>query len=148
LEGYINTDAPILINMKTCNLSKEDKELIKKVIALGQKSRGIKGAGEVGAIVVSSKGNEYFGVCAELYCGIGTCAEHGAACQMLANGENKIKTAVAVYIEKGTVMPPCGRCRELFSQLGDGNLNAWIIISNTKKARFKDLIPFRYTWKE
>lgn len=134
--------------MKTYNLSKEDRELIKRAVDLGQKSRNIKGVGEVAAMVASSTGNEYFGVCLELDCGIGTCAEHGAVCQLLANGENKIKTAVAVYIKKKTVIPPCGRCRELFSQLGDGNLNAWIIISNTKKVKLKDLIPHRYAWKE
>ncbi|MCU9602113.1 hypothetical protein OEV75_13000 [Caldibacillus kokeshiiformis] len=49
-------------------------------------------------------------------CSIGFCAEHSAITAMVTAGERKIAKIVAVY-EDGSILPPCGRCREFISQI-------------------------------
>ena len=44
-------------------------------------------------------------------------AERNALSTMIANGENNVDKVLAVY-KDGTVMPPCGACREFMMQLG------------------------------
>lgn len=60
---------------------------------------------------------------------MGFCAEHAAVADMLKNGEYQIKAVVAVDSE-GNAVPPCGRCRELISQLSKGNLEAVVEVEN------------------
>src|SRR2546425_7669950 len=78
---------------------------------------------EVGCALITSKNNMFVGVSIDCACGIGTCAEHGAIQNMLASGESRIKTIVAVA-EDGTILPPCGRCRELIYQINGMNRDA------------------------
>lgn len=54
---------------------------------------------------------------------MGFCAEHGAVAEMLKHGESVIQAVVAVDND-GNAVPPCGRCRELMSQLSRENLKA------------------------
>lgn len=54
---------------------------------------------------------------------MGFCAEHSAVAEMLKNGESVIQAVVAVDND-GNAVPPCGRCRELMSQLSKQNLEA------------------------
>jgi cytidine deaminase len=42
---------------------------------------------------------------------MGFCAEHAAIAIMITAGKNKIIKLIAVY-KDGTIIPPCGRCRE------------------------------------
>ena len=46
---------------------------------------------------------------------MGFCAEHAAIAAMITAGENRITKVIAVY-EDGTIIPPCGRCREFICQ--------------------------------
>lgn len=49
-------------------------------------------------------------------CTLGICAERNAIFHMLTQGENALRRVVAVDRE-GKVLPPCGACRELMTQL-------------------------------
>lgn len=132
------------------NLNKEDKLLIEKAKEIIIKSRPVNliDTGDVGAALITSKGNIFCGVCLGFYCGIGSCGEYQAIGSMISNGEKEIKKIVAVWYdnEKGKyqVIPPCGKCREMIHQLGKRNLNAEVIISENKKVKLKDLLP--YAW--
>jgi cytidine deaminase len=86
---------------------------------------------EVGCALVTSKNSLFVGVSIDADCGIGTCAEHGAIQNMLASGESGIKTIVAVAVD-GTILPPCGRCRELIYQVSGRNRDTNIIVGNIR----------------
>lgn len=73
-------------------------------------------AGGVGAAIESASGRIYVGVCVDGACTLGICAERNAIFNMLTNGEDEIRRVVAVNWD-GKVMPPCGACRELMTQL-------------------------------
>ena len=76
-----------------------NKELIEKALSV-TKSRNINHeftVGDVGCALLTEKGNVYLGVCIDVSCGIGFCAEHSAIAAMVTNGEHKIKKIVAVW---------------------------------------------------
>lgn len=91
-----------------------NEQLIQKAKSV-TKSRKIKhgfSVGDVGCALVTDKNNIYLGVSIDTCCGMGFCAEHSAIAAMITNGEHKeIKKIVAV-LENGTILPPCGRCRD------------------------------------
>jgi cytidine deaminase len=126
-------------------ITKKDKELIEKAkILVGAKN--IRGGvvKEVGCILVTEKGEIFSGVSLDLVCGIGFCAEHTAISQMITQtNETHIHTIVATNDER--VIPPCGRCRELMNILDKKNMNTEVIISDEKKVKLRELLPF--TWK-
>jgi cytidine deaminase len=75
------------------------------------------------------------------------CAEWGAIAAALTRGEGKFESIVSVrfFPEHGRcfVVPPCGTCRELISDLGA----VTVIISNgsrLKKEPIRKLLPERY----
>ncbi|MFH1780371.1 MAG: cytidine deaminase [Candidatus Micrarchaeota archaeon] len=96
--------------------------------------------GTVGCALLTDSGNVYVGVSIEACCGIGFCAEHSAVASMITNREYEIKKIVAVT-DKGLVLPPCGRCRELLYQLNEKNLSTEIVLSKTKSTTLKKLLP-------
>ena len=67
-------------------------------------------AGSVSAALLTQSGNIYSGICLDMACGIGFCAEHAAIADMLKAHETVIKSIVAVRADG--IVPPCGRCRE------------------------------------
>lgn len=73
-------------------------------------------AGGVTAAVESASGKIYVGVCVDTACSLGICAERNAIFHMITNGESQILRVIAVN-QSGKVMPPCGACRELMTQL-------------------------------
>lgn len=73
-------------------------------------------AGGVAAAIETAAGNIYTGVCVDAACTLGICAERNAIFHMLTQGENALRRVVAVGRE-GKVLPPCGACRELMTQL-------------------------------
>ena len=68
------------------------------------------------AAIETAAGNIYTGVCVDAACTLGICAERNAIFHMLTQGENALRRVVAVDRE-GKVLPPCGACRELMTQL-------------------------------
>ncbi|WP_232510066.1 cytidine deaminase family protein [Tetragenococcus halophilus] len=67
-------------------------------------------AGHVACALESIDGNIYTGICIDMPCSIGLCAEQSAIAEMLKNGKTQITKLIAVY-EDGSILPPCGRCR-------------------------------------
>jgi cytidine deaminase len=124
------------------NFMVTNKELIEKAKSV-VKSRKIKHGctvGDVGSALVTEKGNMYLGVSIDTTSGMGFCGEHNAIGTMITNGELKIKKIVAV-LKNGTVLPPCGRCREFINQIHKNNINTEIILSKTKTVKLKKLLP-------
>ncbi|WP_312994361.1 cytidine deaminase [Chryseobacterium flavum] len=101
--------------------------------------------GGIAAAIETIHGNVYTGISIDTACSMGFCAEHSAVAEMLKHGEYHIKALVAVDHE-GNAVPPCGRCRELISQLSRENLKAIIEVKNGVFVMLKELIPF--DWKE
>ena len=73
-------------------------------------------AGGVAAAVESASGRIYVGVCVDTACTLGVCAERNALFNMITNGEDAIRRAIAVDRD-GSAVPPCGACREFMAQL-------------------------------
>ena len=125
-----------------CRMKPED--LIKKAreitgrLSLG----GDLSAGTVGCALVTRAGNLYTGICVDVYCGIGFCAEHAAIAEMLKHRETEIGMIVAVTID--SILPPCGRCRELMFQVNPENLKARVIVGQGKTATLQELLPMRW----
>ncbi len=117
-----------LCTVKTINLKKNGK------------------AGHVACALETVSGIVYTGICIDVPCSIGICAEQAAIAEMLKHGETKIKRIVAVY-EDGSILSPCGRCRELISQLDLDNENTVVAINNDQKVTLKELLPERWDKK-
>lgn len=94
----------------------------------------------------TSSGSVFTGICIDVPCSIGICAEQAAIAEMLKHGETKIKKIVAVY-EDGSILPPCGRCRELISQLDFENENTVVVIAGDREILLKELLPERWDKK-
>jgi cytidine deaminase len=102
-------------------------------------------AGGVGAAILSEGGNVYTGVCIDTACSMGFCAEHAAAAAMITAGQNRVLKMVAVDWD-GSILPPCGRCREFISQLHDENIKAEVMVAEGRVVTLEQLLP--YNWKK
>lgn len=122
-----------------------DEELIKKAksVIKVQKTTSGKLIADVGAAVVTDKGNVYLGVCIDTNEGSGICAERSAIAAMVTAGEYKINKIVAVW-KDGTIIPPCGTCREFMWQINKENWNAEIIVGRNKIVKLKELLPYHW----
>jgi cytidine deaminase len=96
-------------------------------------------AGNVSCALITNKGNIYTGICLDLACGIGFCAEHSAISEMLKARETVIDSIVAV--NSSGVMMPCGRCRELILQVNKENLKTKVVIDEENDWLLADLLP-------
>ena len=76
-------------------------------------------AGGVAAALIGRNGHVYTGICVDLACSLGSCAEYSAIAEMLKARESEIDTIVAVCGSE--IVPPCGRCRELIRQISPEN---------------------------
>ncbi len=93
--------------------------------------------------LTTDKGNLYSGVSIDTTSSMGFCSEASAIAAMVTQGEYKIRKIVAV-LEDGTVLPPCGRCREFMYQIEASNLDADVVINKDKTVKLKELLP--YPW--
>lgn len=98
---------------------------------------------DCGCALVTVDGNVYIGVSIDTTSSMGFDAEQSAIASMVTNQEFKIKKIVAV-LEDGTILPPCGRCREFMYQIDKENLETEVIIKQDEKIKLKDLLP--YPW--
>jgi cytidine deaminase len=101
-------------------------------------------AGSVSAALLTEKGNIYTGICLDLACGVGFCAEHAAIASMLLNRETVIRKIVAVNDDH--ILPPCGRCRELMVQVDRRNRECDVLLPNGITRKLRELLP--YSWLE
>lgn len=89
-------------------------------------------AGSVAAAVLTRNGTIYTGVCIDTSSSLGMCAERNALSTMLSNHENEVVKVLSVY-KDGTVMPPCGACREFMMQLGESAREIQVLVNNEGK---------------
>ena len=97
-------------------------------------------AGDVGAAIRTAGGNVYTGVCIDLACGLGFCAEVAAVAEMLKHKETHIVAVAAVSVD-GSPISPCGRCRETIAQVDARNLDCRVILGDGPETRLRDLLP-------
>lgn len=121
-----------------------DTELIAAARAVVGEMKLGKGAsaGSVSAAIRSVEGDVFTGICIDLQCGLGFCAEVAAIAQMLAHRQSQIDTVVAVT--KDRILPPCGRCRETMAQIDPRNLDCKVIIGEGQTMRLSDLLPHHW----
>lgn len=100
--------------------------------------------GCVGAALITAKGTIFTGVNINLLCGMGICAEYSAVAEMIKNGETEINKIVAATSE-GTILPPCGRCREMLYQINKVNLDTEVLIGANDRKLLRELLP--YNWQ-
>lgn len=103
-------------------------------------------AGHVTCALEAANGTVFTGICIDVPCSIGICAEQAAVAEMLKTEETKIKRIIAVY-EDGSILPPCGRCGELISQVDLDNEKTVIAIGHDREVTLKELLPERWDRK-
>jgi len=81
----------------------------------------------VSAVLETDKGNIYYGVNIDADCGIGICAERNACANMITHGESKIVKLLCY--KDGSIVLPCGVCREFLMQLHIDNKNMKIALN-------------------
>lgn len=118
-------------------------ELIEKAksVVRPRKVQGNFMVGDVGSALLSENGKVYLGVCIDTSSGMGFCAEHSAIAAMVTAGELRIRRIVAV-LEDGTILSPCGRCREFMFQIHADNLETEVILGKDKVVRLRELLPY------
>ena len=133
---------------------RNDQLISKAQSALSRKTINGRLHGDVGAALISEKGDVYTGVCVDTS-GWGLCAERSAIAAMITAGEYRIKAIVAVWQEdkmidpngKLHVLSPCGYCRQFMRDINEDNLEADVILSRDKVVKLKDLLPY-YEWSQ
>ena len=96
-------------------------------------------AATVAAAIRSESGRIYTGICIHLNCGLGFCAEHAAAAEMIKGGETRIGTIVAVTEDR--LLAPCGRCREFLLQIDPRNAGATVLLEGGREVKLRELMP-------
>lgn len=113
-----------------------------KKVAGGFALNGFEGnsAGKVGCALQTIAGDIYTGICIDSACSVGFCAEHAAVADMLKDRQTQIAMIVAVT-ERGNIIPPCGRCREMLVQVDSRNMQTQVIIAEDKIVPLSTLLP-------
>ncbi len=99
-------------------------------------------AGSVASAMISESGQVYTGVCIDTPSSMGFCAEHSAVAAMITNGESKIKRIVSVC-KDGSIIPPCGRCREFIAQIHDENIDCEVMVKKDTVVTILELLPYQ-----
>ena len=97
-------------------------------------------AGSVGAAILTAQGNIYTGICIDLACGLGFCAEVSAVADMLKARERHVLAVVAVS-NRGVLVAPCGRCRETIAQVDAQNLECTVLLGDDRAVPLRELLP-------
>lgn len=103
-------------------------------------------AGHVACALETASGAVFTGICIDVPCSIGLCAEQAAIAEMIKHGETQIRRIVAVY-EDGSILPPCGRCRELISQVDARNGETIVLVAKGREVTLNELLPERWDRK-
>lgn len=101
-------------------------------------------AGAVGAAILTAKGNIYTGICIDLACGLGFCAEASAVAEMLKHRETHIIKVVIVFDNGKLGGAPCGRCREMIAQVDARNLGCKVILNEGEEVTLRELLPLHW----
>ncbi len=114
-----------------------------KTAAIDFAPSGSCSAGTVGAALLSSDDQVFTGLCIDLPCGMGFCAEHAAAAEMLKHRQSRIVKMVAVASD-GKLRPPCGRCREFMMQINPENRHTEVLLSGKRSVTLESMLPHSY----
>jgi len=132
--------------MKLEDLTSQDLELVEMAKDLISKRRSK--ISSVAAVLKTKNHRIFLGVNIEIECSApcSICAEYAAIGTMVTEGEKEIDTIVEVnFWESGySVLPPCGKCRQLISEFG----NPYVIVDvegEKKKVRLGELYPMPVT---
>jgi cytidine deaminase len=104
-------------------------------------------AGSVGAAILTAQGNIYTGICIDLACGLGFCAEVAAVADMLKARERHVLAVVAVS-KRGVLVAPCGRCRETIAQVDTQNLECTVLLGDDRAVPLRELLPEHWLAKK
>ena len=96
-------------------------------------------AGTVASAIRTANDNIYTGVCIDLACGLGFCAEVAAVAEMLKHRETQIVTVVAV--DANGILAPCGRCREMIALVDHRNLWCRVLLRDGSEVLLQTLLP-------
>jgi cytidine deaminase len=99
--------------------------------------------GGVSCALETEEGQVITGVCLDASCGIGFCAEHSAIAEMGKGKTMRIMKIVAVNWD-GTVLAPCGRCRELIMEVDPRNADTRVILAADKDVPVSELLPMHW----
>jgi cytidine deaminase len=99
-------------------------------------------AGSAASALITDQGNVHTGICLDLACGIGFCAEHAAIAAMLKTRETDIEAIMAVNTTD--VLPPCGRCREMMVQVSQRNWDTKVFLSDRHFVALRELLPHHW----
>ena len=102
--------------------------------------------GGAAAALETEDGTIITGVCIDASCGIGFCAENAAIAELAKTKSMQIKKIVAVNRD-GSILPPCGRCRELMYQVDTRNADTRVILAADKDVPLSELLPM-YWYKK
>ena len=120
------------------------KELYEKAYSVAFESFKTKDCeiGSVGCAILTDTGNVYLGKNVDMSCSVGFCAERNAISSMLTYETSKIVKIACVH-KSGSIITPCGACREFMRQLGELTYDMEILISlePLKTIMLKDLLP-------
>lgn len=100
-------------------------------------------AGTVGAALLTDSDHIFTGICVDVPCSLGFCAEHAAVADMLKHGETHVHAMLAVN-QQAVILPPCGRCRELISQIDRRNWGCRVYLSDGEAMTLDKLLP--HSW--
>ena len=130
------------------SLSEEDFELIEAAKETADRLR-LEDVHEVAAALRTKEKKIFTGIHINASVGYAdVCGEVSAICHALAHGYRDFEVIVAVSGDgKGNyrILSPCGRCRELISDL---NEDTWVIVGTLDdpyKTRVSDLLPLKHS---
>ena len=96
-------------------------------------------------VLETVNGNQYTGVSLVATCGLGHCSEQAAITQMLNHDETEIRQILTLD-KFGNLLPPCGRCLELITQINPKNVSAAVFVAENRAMTIKELYPL--DWKK
>ncbi|MFD3448125.1 cytidine deaminase [Microbacteriaceae bacterium 4G12] len=128
----------------------DTKMLIKQAIEARKQAYAPYSKFQVGAAVLTKKGNVFLGCNVEnASYGLTNCAERTAIFTAVANGEQEIE-AIAVVGDTDGPVSPCGACRQVIAEFCDAN--AKVILANLKgdvlETSVKELLPWGFSPKD
>lgn len=104
-------------------------------------------SGIVACALESDSGRVFTGICIDLPCGLGFCAERAAAAEMLKNGECVIRRIVTINRDS-RILPPCGSCREFLMQMNERNATALVAVDVERDLPLAQLLPEQWNKTE
>ncbi len=121
----------------------DDALLTAAASALNPQRVGDAHVADVGCALLSATGRICTGASIGTF--LGVCAEQGALSALVSHEPPVVATIVAVWRDEAgalSVLPPCGRCRELLRVLSPDNLRTRVVLGPGHVVPLADLLPF------